>query len=201
MRNSDVLLVGDAMGALPNLLFRVPRRQPDNSEAGLEAKRKADERRARRADQRLWDQLVGFCRQHGGPCYRGWPACVLRRYLQWHVRERTLVLVQTSDGPDGKIVGCAIIYPCDFGRLTTEGKGWAFGWEKPNWDLPAVYFADFIAVRPGAMEAICQSFWERFPEGREKEWYCHRKGKLVRIDGSRIERRFLSGAGRALKKG
>ncbi len=131
----------------------------------------------------LLRRLEAFCQAYGGECYAGWPPSMLRDYLVWHATEATLSWACAGK----RVIGVGVLYPCDEVELRTAhrmGEN-VFCYRPLDWTEDSVYLADFIATEPGVLAGLLRSFWERFPQGRSKKWFCHRREKLIELKGSK----------------
>jgi len=141
----------------------------------------------------LLARLVQFCQVEGkGDVFAGWPAPVIEQYLAWHASFGTLAWAAdgrawTDMDGHGRIVGVGVLYPCDERELRdAHATGETIGcFAPPDWSQDSVYLADFVVSEPRVLGCLLRDFWNRFPQGRGKKWFCHRAGKLVQLNGTK----------------
>lgn len=143
----------------------------------------------------LLTQMVEFCQQEGrGRCYADWPEHVLRDYLEAHAQAGTLVWVNGRQGAaePNVVQGVAVVFPVNESKLREAhrlGEN-AFSYKPADWTEDSVYFADFVGR--GMLETLLRACWFRFPAGRSKKWFAHRRGRLVELRGyKRVLRKAL----------
>lgn len=154
-----------------------------------------------RTEWNSYHALVEFCLEFGPPrCFVDWPVPLLREYLLWHMRARTLVWVcEPMDLRDKyrerPVLGVGIIWPTTLARIeeATRMGTCVFDWDAARTErADAIYICEVIA-RPGAdrrawVKLIARDLWVRFPQGRGLPLFYHRRRQdgqwaTKRLDG------------------
>lgn len=112
------------------------------------------------------DDWVAFVQTHGGECFRGWPADLIRLWFCWHAEQRTIEVVA---GPQG-VRGLAVGWQCAAADLEQH-------WQTNNPAGDCFYFAQLVAVDPGAVAALLARFERKWPHWEQLDLRCRRGPK------------------------
>lgn len=125
------------------------------------------------------NEVVRFCRKHGGPAFAVWTRAQLREHLAAHSHFGTLVWVRSSAE---KIAGVGTVWPCNLDWLRYQPEH-PFNGAPPDWESSnVVYLADWLATVPGALRSMVANLCVRFEkEIQGKRIYAHRGGQLVEV--------------------
>lgn len=158
------------------------------------------------SERQLFQMLLAFCLEFGKPrCFADWPEKLLREYLLFHLRARTLVWVREDLSLQDKyrlrpILGMGIICPtwADWIEEATRTQTCVFQWDRPS-PVDAIYICEVI-TRPGPkrgeiLKCLARTLWVRFPQWRELPRYYSRQDRAGRWESKRLAPRLVNWAG------
>lgn len=137
--------------------------------------------------QTVLTQLVKFCREHGGDCYRGFTDDILREYLEFHIHQGTLGWLR---GLGHEVLGCAVAWQCNAAEIkaAADADKYFFQWQKTNPKGDALFIADVIGLTPWAMAALIEKMDQLFPGWQQRLIYTWRHGRLVELNARTLMR-------------
>jgi hypothetical protein len=112
---------------------------------------------------------LAFVRQHGAPCFTGWPDDGVILWLRWHAQNGSLIVVQQRD----EILALATGWQCFEHELEQN-------WYATNPRGDCFYISHAIATSPAALADLLVAFNERIPHWRALRLFWRRAGKGLR---------------------
>ena len=128
----------------------------------------------------LETRWLEFIRQHGAPCFVGWPDDIVRQWLRWHAQNRSLLVIHQA----GEILALMTGWQCFEAELEQH-------WYADNPRGDCFYFSHAIATSPAAFADLIIAFNERWPHWRRLNLYWRRAGKgLISVPPQTISKLF-----------